>query len=308
MPDHVDALQAELPAGFTARPFRMDDVPVVAALIADCERHDDGSPLIDASDVAAVWSQPTMDLATMSIAVFSGETLVAGGEVADGRAELDVHPAWRGRGIGSALMRWSWDRARAQGKREVGQSISNNRRDAAAMFAAHGYRERWTSWVLSIDVAAKPAPPALPDGYTLRDFVPGDDDRAAHDVIERAFNEWPDRDPSPFENWRALTVASESFAAWGSPVLMAGDRMAGVAIGFDYGPDNEGWTHALAVDARDRGLGLGKALLTESFRRFWDAGRRRCGLSTDSRTGALSLYEHVGMGVRRSYTRWSKTL
>jgi hypothetical protein len=38
------------------------------------------------------------------------------------------------------------------------------------------------------------------------------------------------------------------------------------------------------------------------------AGKPACGLSTNSLTGALSLYEKVGMHVRRSYTRWAKTL
>jgi hypothetical protein len=37
-------------------------------------------------------------------------------------------------------------------------------------------------------------------------------------------------------------------------------------------------------------------------------GRRLVGLSTDSRTGALTLYERIGMRVRRTYTAWSKNL
>jgi hypothetical protein len=53
---------------------------------------------------------------------------------------------------------------------------------------------------------------------------------------------------------------------------------------------------------------LGRALLQESFRRFKAMGWDRAGLATDSRTGALSLYEHVGMRVDRSYTRWVKDL
>ena len=40
----------------------------------------------------------------------------------------------------------------------------------------------------------------------------------------------------------------------------------------------------------------------------WDRGDRVCGLSTDSRTGALGLYENVGMHVTRSYTNLTKAL
>ena len=62
----------------------------------------------------------------------------------------------------------------------------------------------------------------------------------------------------------------------------------------------------VAVENAHRGRGLGRALLEESVRRFWELGRRQVGVSTDSRTGALGLYEHVGMSVRRTYTRWMK--
>lgn len=308
MSDPGSALQAALPSGLRVRSLAFDDVAVATALVAACEQHDDGVAEINESDIAAVWSQPSVNLEETSIGVFDHDVLVAGGEVLGERAELDVHPAWRGRGIGRALMRWSWERARADGQLQVGQSISDNRRDAAAMFAAHGYRQRWTSWILHIDMTDRPAASELPAGYRIRGYVPGDDDHDAYRVIDTAFNEWPDREPTPFANWHALTVGSDAFAPWASPVLLHEGAMVGAALGFDHGPDSEGWTQQLAVDAAHRGRGLGKALLVESFRRFWDDGRRRCGLSTDSRTGALALYQHAGMSIRRSYTRWSKTL
>jgi hypothetical protein len=37
-------------------------------------------------------------------------------------------------------------------------------------------------------------------------------------------------------------------------------------------------------------------------------GRSVVQLSTDSRTGALGLYEHVGMRIVRSYTHYAKEL
>jgi mycothiol synthase len=49
-------------------------------------------------------------------------------------------------------------------------------------------------------------------------------------------------------------------------------------------------------------------LLQRAFRINWDRGERRVGLNTDSRTGALGLYEKVGMSVKRSYTHRAKRL
>ena len=57
-----------------------------------------------------------------------------------------------------------------------------------------------------------------------------------------------------------------------------------------------------------RGRGLGRALLARSFGLFRAHGLRACGLNTDSRTGALSFYEGIGMRVRRSYAHHAKEL
>ena len=66
--------------------------------------------------------------------------------------------------------------------------------------------------------------------------------------------------------------------------------------------------HQLAVAREHRSLGLGRALLLRAFELFHARGRASVGLSTDSRTGALGLYEHVGMRVVRSYTHHAKRL
>ncbi len=57
----------------------------------------------------------------------------------------------------------------------------------------------------------------------------------------------------------------------------------------------------LAVTREHRGLGLARALLVDAFTRGRARGRTRCELSTDSRTGALGLYEKVGMSVTSTW-------
>jgi mycothiol synthase len=64
----------------------------------------------------------------------------------------------------------------------------------------------------------------------------------------------------------------------------------------------------LAVAREHRGLGLGRALLQQAFALFHGRGKSSAGLSTDSRTGALELYEHLGMRVVRSYTHHAKAV
>jgi ribosomal protein S18 acetylase RimI-like enzyme len=119
-----------------------------------------------------------------------------------------------------------------------------------------------------------------------------------------------------FENWAAqalrdvrpeFVVLVEEAPEPGGSAAGAAGRLVGVAVGHDYESSGEGWIEQIAVRREHRGRGLGGALLAESFRRFQAAGRGSAGVSTDSRTGALGLYEHAGMTVVRSYTRWVKT-
>ena len=293
-----------MPEGYTWRPLGMGDVEAVYELEALGEAFADGEAEIALSDVEADWRMPDFDPATMTMGVFRDGALVAYAQVFKDRAEAMVHPDHRGRGIGSALLDFTWGVARGEGRDRVGQTISEHEHDAEALFRAHGYERAHTSWILRIDLADRPPVPALPEGYRFRDYRPGDDDRRVFEVIDTAFEEWRGTGSVSmgFDNW----VVSKLGRARPELVVVISyqDRIVGTSIGIDYGPQTEGWVEQVAVEKAHRGRGLGRALLEESVRRFWELGRRQVGVSTDSRTGALALYEHVGMSVRRTYTRW----
>jgi GNAT superfamily N-acetyltransferase len=296
-----------LPDGFTARPCVASDVRAVFEMVAACEAVDAGEVGIELDDIDSEWAKPSFDLATDTVAVFEDATgsLVAQGEITYGtRADACVHPGWRGRGIGTWLLRWTEDRARARGASRIGQTVVDTATDATELFERHGYTWLWTSWILQIRFTdAPPNAPELPDGYAIRDFVQGADDRAVHAVVDRAFLEWSDRDPEPFEDWEAKTVARAGFEPWLLPLVTAPDgTIVGVVFLIDSQDQVDGWVQQLAVAKKHRGRGLGRALLDEAFNRFYARGRRVCELNTDSRTGALGLYEHVGMSVKSSYT------
>ena len=57
----------------------------------------------------------------------------------------------------------------------------------------------------------------------------------------------------------------------------------------------------LATRQDQRGRGLAQALLVDAFRVSAEHGHPKAELSTDSRTGALGLYEKVGMKVTSTW-------
>jgi mycothiol synthase len=89
-------------------------------------------------------------------------------------------------------------------------------------------------------------------------------------------------------------------------VVAHGEDVAGAAV--LVVEEGTLWVDQLAVDRAHRGRGLARALLVHAFAIAWRAGLRRCRLSTDSRTDARGLYEHVGMRVARTSWEYAKLL
>ncbi len=139
----------------------------------------------------------------------------------------------------------------------------------------------------------------LPDGYEIREARP-DEYHAVHDVLEDAFLEWSKRDREPFEDFEAGSIGRPGFEPWQLRVVTDADgSIAGVALVImAAGEDGrEAYIDRLAVRSDQRHRGLAQALLVDAFARGREHGAVRSALSTDSRTGALSLYEKVGMEV-----------
>ncbi len=299
-----------LPQGLTQRAMAATegDIDAVTTLVADAELADDGTIEIDREDIQTDWARPAFDLTTESIGVFEGDRLVAEAEVFKGkRAEVNVHPDVRGRGIGSALLGWTEDLARALGAPKIAQTVSDSDRTAAELFARCGYGYGHTSWVLEIESIERPQV-ELPDGLVFRPYTDADA-HATYRVIEDAFNEWPNRDPATFDDWAALTIRRPSFQPWQMLLVVdeATNELVGVTFLLEYAAE-DGWIQQVATKATHRHRGIARGMLQRSFQVFWDLGKPRVGVNTDSRTGALGLYEKVGMQVVRSYTNFAKAL
>ena len=64
---------------------------------------------------------------------------------------------------------------------------------------------------------------------------------------------------------------------------------------------DEGYVNKLATRRDQRGRGIAQAMLVEAFTVAREHGATGSALDTDSRTGALGLYEKVGMVVASTW-------
>jgi mycothiol synthase len=296
-----------LAPGYGTRPATTADIPAIVELVVACEHELFGRAETDSDRVAADLARPGLDPTLDTRLVHDPAGELAAWAWVNRRSEVDVHPAHRGRGLGGGLLDWVEERARSSGGARVVQTVPDSDAAAVALVRSRGYEPMATSWLLEIPLLSEPAVPDPPAGITVRAFRPGEDDRAAHQVIEDAFDEWQERRKS-FEEWAMLTVARSTFAPGMSPVAVEGDRMVGAVVSVDDPQLGEGYIERVAVARDQRNRGIARLLLRWAFRAFYQHGQRHCALWTHSGTGALSLYERVGMTVRRSSTVYSKQL
>lgn len=289
------------------RALRVEDAETVCALVRRSEEHQLGEAMVDLEDIVSDWQRPSLDLAKHTIGVFDGDELIACAEVYRGRRlAADVDPGHHGRGVGTALVCWSQQVARDNGSDLIGQTVPEGG-TAARLLRAHGYQPLWSSWLLELPAGRSIAATDLSAGVRIRDFEPGRDERAAYQTVEDAFNEWPDREPTEFDDWAAGVLQRPGFEPWQLLLAVEGDGdVVGVCNVVLSG--DSAFVSQLAVRREHRGRGLGRALLLEAFGSGRAHGARRAELSTDSRTGALELYLHVGMEVTRTFLHMAKTL
>ncbi len=287
-----------LPAGLTARALVLDDARTVFEVAALQEQQDLGRVEIEAADIVAAWQRPSFDVGSQTIGVFDGAGLVGYGEITGpDRGHAAVLPSYRRRGLGTAIAGWMRDCARRRGSTVLGTPVPEGS-PGDRLLERLGYRVRWTSWGLALPEGHEIQPRALPDGYTVRE-ARAEEYPAVHDLLEDAFLEWSVREREPYDDFVAMSVDRPGFEPWNLRVVadMAGQVVASALL-VGYGdPATETFIDRLAVRRDQRRRGLAQALLVDAFARGREHGATRSTLSTDSRTGALSLYERVGMQV-----------
>jgi mycothiol synthase len=214
---------------------------------------------------------------------------------ADGNevAELAVHPDHRRRGVGTALVEAVADRAKP-----VRIWSHGGHPGAEALAARLGYRKVRELLRLRRPLDDTLPAPVLPDGVTLRSFVPGRDEAAVVYVNHRAFSWHPEQGAMSIEDLR-----QKEEQPWFDPAgfLLAIDADERL-VGFHWTKVHTaelGEVYVVGVDPAAQGGGLGKAITLAGLAHLRDAGLGQVMLYVESdNAAALAVYNRLG------FTRW----
>jgi len=291
------------PPDFALRPVRPGDAEAVLELIGP-ELH------FGLDDIRSEWRRTDLErdtwawerdgrLAAFAILRSRGEELSVNGF---------VHPDFRGRGLGTAILQATETRAREGGARKLDNGILAADRAAAALLEANGYREVRHDYVMAIELEQPPPAPEWPESLEPRPFE-REHARAFWAADDEAFQDERGYESEPFEEFVERRLESPRFqpALW--TAVWDGDEIAATLIA-DWKRFGAGWIAGVSVRRPWRRRGLGRALLLRSFGQLYERGERRVSLSVDTEnpTGATRLYERVGMRVEREEVLYRKEL
>ncbi|MEV5982692.1 mycothiol synthase [Streptomyces sp. NPDC052114] len=206
-------------------------------------------------------------------------------------AELVVHPSYRGRGhgraLGTALLGESGRRLRVWA--HGGHSSA---RHLAQVLGLALFRElrQMRRPLADLDLPE----PALPEGVSVRAFVPGQDDAAWLAVNAEAFAHHPEQG-----SLTQRDLDDRKAEPWFDPAGFFLAEKDGELVGFHWtkvhAAEGLGEVYVVGVRPGAQGGGLGKALTTVGLRHLAQAGLPTAMLYVDAdNKAAVSVYERLG--------------
>ena len=152
--------------------------------------------------------------------------------------------------------------------------------------------------------------PEWPAGITAR-AADDADVRRVFDAHMDSFADHWDFEPTPYEDWARWLLRPDQYDPSLWYLAEEDGELAGICLCRPSdGDPAHGWIGILGVRPAWRRRGLGVALLHHAFRELGARGMSRVGLGVDGQntTGAVRLYERVGMTVTQRSDTYEKVL
>jgi mycothiol synthase len=319
----LEGFDYDLPAGYTMRSATLEDVPAVTAMFNTWARHVIGVDDMTENTVRVMWTAPQVNLAEDARLVLAPDGQIAGYGSVWGLFEpytqintfVRIHPDHQHHGLEAAVLDWAEEHvqqaafAKAAAGTRICLTAYRPTEDTLGLAAYEqaGFTTARYSYRMRINLDGTPPSAVWPEGITVRSFVPGQDEEAVIQVQQAAFRDhWGyvvtsvEEDLKMLRHW--MTDPDFDPDLW--LLAWAGERLVGISLNMAYldeDPDM-GWIQTLGVLREYRQRGIARALLLHAFDQYRQRGRKRAGLGVDTQnlTGALRLYESVGMRPYRT--------
>ena len=231
----------------------------------------------------------------------AGVAVVIGEPDGTGVLEIAVHPSYRNQGVADRLV---GELQATRGFAGLKAWSHGNHEAAADLAARYGYgpvRELWKMRLASLTAELPDVP--LPDGVTLRAFVPGRDEDAWLAANRAAFAHHAEQG-----NMTRADLDARMAEPWFDPAgfLLAVDASDRI-LGFHWTKVHPrhgdhpaiGEVYVVGVTPEAQGTGLGKALTVAGISHLQHQGLHAVMLYVDAdNIPAVSLYRRLG------FTRW----
>lgn len=340
VPSQVALPGAPAIPGLTFRRFRGEaDYPLMVTLLDACNAADDLEYINTFAEIAWVFAHLTNcdPVRDMLFAEVQGQTVAFSRvwwvEEQSGERLYKslgfVHPTWRRRGLGAAMLGYNECRLRQIAQAHPAGSpkffrawATGTESGAQALFARAGY-EPVRSFVEMVRPMAAPLPDvAVPEGLEVRPVEPAQLPAIWAAMQEARRDHWGHVPPTDqdYERWTTGRLFAPDLwkVAW-APTPQGGPgqgQVAGMVLNRLDEVQNEqygrkrGYTQDVFVRRPWRRRGLARSLLAQSILMFREMGMEETALGVDTLnpSGALHLYESLGYRQVRCHSYFNKPL
>ncbi|MFF0265749.1 GNAT family N-acetyltransferase [Kribbella sp. NPDC004536] len=309
-----------LPDGMDVRALGVGDAEALAALLAAKELVDQEGEHYSAEDLAHELADPTLE----SLGIWSGDQLIGFGAIHTSTTITDVHrmktegtihPDWRGRGIGKALMLWLIARAgelhaakHPGAPAEIVNTTIGTNLGVGRLLRKLGFQETRYHFDMERGLDVDVPEALLEVGLEM---VPYDEslDEALRETHNLASADIWGATSKDADAWKSDVTGLGAFRGGSSYLVLDGQTVASYVLGYEWDADTaatgirELYIGQLGTRQTHRGRGLARAALSKVLTAAATDGyqRARLGVDGDGTTGALQLYEGLGFMVRSKW-------